>query len=63
MIISDGVYELRRPDGGPVTLADFERELATHRWTDPEAVLAWARAKNGQDSLEDDFSVLRATFA
>ena len=62
VIISDGVYELRRPDGGPVTLADFERELATHQWTDPEAILMWARDKNGRDSLEDDFSVLRATF-
>lgn len=61
LIISDGVFELRRDDGGPFTLPDFERELARQRWKDPAQILIWARIQHGSDSLEDDFSVLRAT--
>ena len=60
LIISDGVFELRRADGGPFTLPDFERELARHRWSDPAQILAWARSQHGSDTLEDDFSVLLA---
>ena len=61
LLISDGVFELQRPDGGPMTLTDFERELAQFRWHEPEQILAWSRSKHGGNSLEDDFSVLRAT--
>lgn len=61
LLISDGVFELRKSDGSPFTLNDFERELSRHRWIDPEQILAWARIQNGSDALEDDFSVLRAT--
>lgn len=63
LIISDGVFELRRPDGGPFTLPDFERELARQRWSDPAQILKWARTQHGCEALEDDFSVLRATLA
>jgi serine phosphatase RsbU (regulator of sigma subunit) len=62
LVISDGAYEVVRPDGRPCSLKDFESELARHRWNSPEDLLEWARQGNGGRPLEDDVSVVQVTF-
>ena len=62
-LISDGVYELIGKDDRVATLTDFERELATHRWTDPSDLLARAMDRTRFMPLDDDLSAVTVTFS
>jgi len=61
-VFSDGVFEITRPDGSMLEAETFQELLS--RPVDPdlselERLLKFARETNGNDSLEDDFSVMR----
>lgn len=61
-VFSDGVFELTRPDGSMLETETFHELLS--RPTDPglpelERLLMFARETNGNDTLDDDFSVMR----
>lgn len=59
-VYSDGVYEIEKPDGEMVTLAEFTeliRKLSDFKQPQVEDVLKTMRALQGNDaSFEDDFS-------
>lgn len=61
-ILSDGVYEIARPDGTMWTCKDFQRELLERlRQTGFSlgAMLQQIELLHGRDSLDDDFSLLQ----
>lgn len=65
LIISDGVYEITRPDGTIWTVDEFAQSahqdgVATGNSLDP--LVTSARKVRGDDSLEDDFSLVRVRF-
>jgi len=59
-LFSDGAFEISRPDGTMLDEAEFQGRLCGG---DPAAVLddllAFARRTRGDDTLEDDFSIVR----
>ncbi len=60
LLISDGTFEVDKPDGDMLTVD----ELAAQAVKDdsPEGLLAWVRSFVDSDALPDDFSVLRVEF-
>jgi sigma-B regulation protein RsbU (phosphoserine phosphatase) len=65
-IFSDGVYEVTRPDGSMWSLAGLKEFLAKPPLagaSDIEQLYAHVQTMRGADTLEDDFSMLRITFA
>ncbi len=65
-VFSDGAFEITRPDGSMLEAETFQELLS--RPIDPdlselERLLLFARETNGNDSLEDDFSVMRLELA
>ena len=62
-VLSDGVYELARPDGSMVQFEDFTAHLASAA---PDArldsILNWAQAVRGGAKFEDDVSLLELQF-
>jgi sigma-B regulation protein RsbU (phosphoserine phosphatase) len=65
-VISDGTFEVSRPDGAMMALEDLEAFLAAQPPGDGAAdldrLLAHLRAGHGADALDDDFSIVRLAF-
>ncbi|MFQ3671359.1 MAG: SpoIIE family protein phosphatase [Verrucomicrobiia bacterium] len=64
-LFSDGVYEITRPDGTMMQLADLVDTLVGTEGKGTaklEAVLAKARAEGGSDQFDDDYSMLEVIF-
>ncbi len=63
-VLSDGVYELARPDGTMVQFEDFTAQLAlSGSETTLDSILNWAQAVRGGAKFEDDVSLLELRFA
>ncbi len=63
-VFSDGAFEIKLPDGGTWTLAEFQDYL-TARQTAPQvmdALLAHCYGLHGSESLDDDFSIVQFDF-
>jgi len=58
-LFSDGTFEIGRPDGSMLDYTAFQQMLATCTL---DELLAFARRTHGQETLEDDFSILRFEF-
>lgn len=62
-VLSDGTYEIARPDGTTGQLADLERFLAVapaaDASTELEGLYAHAKRVHGPGPLDDDFSIMR----
>lgn len=64
-VLSDGTYEITRPDGTMMELADLVRVLevpARASGSDLDELLGYLRSQRGSDELEDDLSILRFDF-
>jgi serine phosphatase RsbU (regulator of sigma subunit) len=65
-VISDGTFEVSRPDGAMMELEALEAFLAAQPPADGAAdldrLLAHLRAEHGGDALDDDFSIVRLAF-
>ena len=64
-VFSDGTFEIGRPDGSMLDFEGFQEILA--RPVSPgvcelDRLLAFARQTHGQESLEDDFSIMKLEF-
>lgn len=60
-LFSDGVYELKKPDGAMWEFADFVKTLQAPprpEETQLEAILRRAREVQGSDTFEDDYSMV-----
>lgn len=65
-VFSDGVYEVQKADGSMMELEEFASELSAPVSGDDsklEAMADFARRAGGQDTFEDDFSLLEVRFA
>lgn len=61
-VFSDGAYEVERPDGSMLALADFQRSLAQPSecgGSELDRVLSEARSAHGAGVLEDDFTIIK----
>jgi serine phosphatase RsbU (regulator of sigma subunit) len=61
-LFSDGVYEISRPDGSMLEFEAFTKILSQPRRrgeSELDALLDFARATHGADTLEDDFSIVK----
>jgi sigma-B regulation protein RsbU (phosphoserine phosphatase) len=64
-VFSDGVYEVRKPDGTEMGLDELERVVADEARSGvchPENILKRIRKIHEQDTFEDDFSLLGVRF-
>jgi serine phosphatase RsbU (regulator of sigma subunit) len=64
-VLSDGTYEIDRPDGSTMTIEDVARLLRTAPpgpGSDLDHLLEHVRLQHGSDGLEDDFSIMRFDF-
>lgn len=63
-LISDGTYEIRRPDGSRMDLEDLKARIATNcpSGTPLGTLLEWVQSVHGDGPLDDDFSVVRVEF-
>ena len=64
-LFSDGVYEIRRPDGTMLDYSAFIELLAQPRPDDEselQALLEFAHETRGGETLEDDFSIVKVQF-
>jgi sigma-B regulation protein RsbU (phosphoserine phosphatase) len=61
-VFSDGVYEILRPDGRTLQLADLleqlDRSVREQGTTTLEEIVAWTRNVRGAEGLEDDLSLM-----
>jgi len=65
-VFSDGCYEIRRPDGTMWSHEEFEAlliETLANGVSDLDALYRHVRKVGGREVLEDDFSVLKVSFA
>ena len=63
-VLSDGVYELARPDGSMVQFEDFTAHLAAAPADSRlDSILNWAQDARGRGKFEDDVSLLELRFA
>lgn len=63
-VFSDGVYEVAPPQGGYWQYSEFREYMAAlPAHGEIEALLAHVRAMGRREILEDDFSMVKATFA
>jgi sigma-B regulation protein RsbU (phosphoserine phosphatase) len=65
-VFSDGCYEIQRPDGSMWSHEEFEALLIRTRAngvSDLDALYRHVREIGGREVLEDDFSILRVSFA
>jgi sigma-B regulation protein RsbU (phosphoserine phosphatase) len=62
-VFSDGVYEVERPDGSMWTLKELGTYLAAPPADEIDVLYANLREMRGEETLEDDFSMLRLRFA
>jgi serine phosphatase RsbU (regulator of sigma subunit) len=61
-LFSDGVYEISRPDGSMLEFKTFTKILAQppcNGDSELDALLDFARTTHGQETLEDDFSIVK----
>ena len=58
-VFSDGTFEIGRTDGTMLDYAAFQQTLASGTL---DELLAFARRTHGQETLEDDFSIMRLEF-
>jgi sigma-B regulation protein RsbU (phosphoserine phosphatase) len=64
LVLCDGTYEIKRPDGTMIEFEDFTAFMQEHG-AEPdglEKLLAWVRDLRGGEPLEDDFSIVRVLF-
>jgi sigma-B regulation protein RsbU (phosphoserine phosphatase) len=64
-VISDGTYEIGRPDGSMMGMDDlirFFRTAPTRDGADLDHLLEHVRLQHGSAGLEDDFSIIRLEF-
>jgi serine phosphatase RsbU (regulator of sigma subunit) len=64
-LFSDGVFEIGRPDGTmlePEVFTEFLARAPVEGESELEALLAFARATHGEETLEDDFSIVKIRF-
>jgi len=64
-IFSDGVYEIEKADGSMWQLSEFVDFIRTRKQTDRsllDALVQYVQSINSRDGLEDDFTILAATF-
>ncbi len=64
LVLCDGTYEIKRPDGSMIEFEDFKAFMREHGVAPDglEKLLAWVRDLRGGGALEDDFSILRIVF-
>jgi phosphoserine phosphatase RsbU/P len=64
LVFSDGVYELRRPDGSMTSLDDLMAWARNNAASTslPDEALEWARATAAKAVLDDDFSLVCIDF-
>ncbi|MDD5200342.1 MAG: SpoIIE family protein phosphatase [Terrimicrobiaceae bacterium] len=64
LVLCDGTYEIKRPDGTMIEFDDFKNFMQENgaRPDGLERLLAWVRQLRGGGALEDDFSILRVQF-
>ena len=62
LLLSDGVFEISRPDGSMLDFADFVQFVSGSGQDAPHVIFDWIRALNGPGALPDDFSLLRVRF-
>ncbi len=65
VLYSDGLYEIRKPDGTLWTLQEFVEVVASHPASNVSSVddiIGSVRAVNGEELFEDDCSVVEFTF-
>lgn len=64
LVLCDGTYEIKRPDGSMIEFDDFKDFMLAHG-RDPnglDELLTWVRDLRGGEPLEDDFSIVRVLF-
>jgi len=64
LVLCDGTYEIKRPDGTMIEFDDFTTFMREHG-AEPdglEKLLTWVRDLRGGEPLEDDFSIVRIEF-
>jgi sigma-B regulation protein RsbU (phosphoserine phosphatase) len=64
LVLCDGTYEIKKPDGTMIEFDDFKLFMAENgaRADGLERLLAWVRELRGGQPLEDDFSIVRVEF-
>ncbi|MEE2907503.1 MAG: fused response regulator/phosphatase [Planctomycetota bacterium] len=66
VLYSDGIYEIKKPDGSLWTLDEFVDLVASqpaHNVSSVDAIIGSVRAISGQELFEDDCSVVEFAFA
>jgi serine phosphatase RsbU (regulator of sigma subunit) len=64
-IFSDGTFEIGRPDGSMLEFETFQEVLAQpvcDGRSELESLLEFARRTHGEETLEDDFSIMKLEF-
>jgi sigma-B regulation protein RsbU (phosphoserine phosphatase) len=64
LVLCDGTYEIKRPDGTMIEFSEFTAFMRAHG-AEPDGLqrlLAWVHELRGGGALEDDFSILRVQF-
>ncbi len=64
LVLCDGTYEIKRPDGTMIEFEEFTTFMREHgtRPDGLDALLSWVKELRGGQPLEDDFSILRVEF-
>jgi len=62
LVLSDGVFEIGRPDGTMLDFADLVSFVTGPGKDAPDVIFDWIRSLNGPGALPDDFSLLRVRF-
>jgi sigma-B regulation protein RsbU (phosphoserine phosphatase) len=63
-LFSDGVFEITRPDGNPLSFKAFEEVLTRavpEGASELEELLHFAQSVQGSENLDDDFSIIKMT--
>ena len=65
LVICDGTYEVKKPDGAWLEFSEFKEFLEKHgRKKDLfQQLLEWIRSMNGPGPLADDFSIIKIHFS
>ena len=65
LVICDGTYEVKKPDGQWLEFEEFKEFLNTHGRKEDvfQNLLGWVRSMNGPGPLADDFSMIRVHFS
>lgn len=63
-VLSDGTYEIRRPDGGMISFEEFEAFFDEHGKAPDilERLVKWINCARGGGPLDDDFSIVCLDF-